>query len=326
LRIRFAWMTPELRRANIQAAVAAAKAVKTPVVFVWNEVGNALSLPEDQDELIRRVAAANPRTIVVLTTGGPVAMPWKDSVRAILEMWYPGQEGGWATANLLLGRANPGGKLPVTFPVRIEDAPARAIGHPERWAPLPPPGGSGIGTNAPTVTFSESITAAYRLILDMLDRMTPVATFSEGIAVGYRWYDQQNIQPLFPFGHGLSYTRFRYSELAVKLGGDGVDVIFTLRNTGSRKGAEVPQVYLGPASNPPVPMVPKSLVGFQRVELEPGRSKRVRMHIDGRGLSYWSIDRHDWVTPPGRRPIYVGASSRDIRIEGLLPSTTRGSP
>ncbi len=155
-----------------------------------------------------------------------------------------------ATANLLLGRANPGGKLPVTFPVRLEDAPARAAGHPERWAPLPAPGTSGLDPNAPAVTFSE------------------------GIAVGYRWYDQQNIQPLFPFGHGLSYTRFQYSKLAVKRSGDGVDVTFTLRNTGSRKGAEVPQVYLGPVDNPPVPMASKSLAGFQRVELEPGRSRR----------------------------------------------------
>jgi beta-glucosidase len=326
LRIRFAWMTPELRQSNINAAVAVAKAVGTPVVFVWNEVGEALSLPEDQDELIRRVAAANPRTIVVLNTGGPVAMPWKDNVRAILEMWYPGQEGGWATANLLLGRANPGGKLPVTFPVKLEDAPARAAGHPERWAPLPPPGGSGIGTNAPTPTLPENIAAGYRLILDTIDRMTPNVTFSEGIAVGYRWYDQQNIQPLFPFGHGLSYTRFQYSKLAVKHSGDGFDVTFTLRNIGSRKGAEVPQVYLGPVGNPPVPMASKSLAGFQRVELEPNGSSRVTIHIDGRGLSYWSIDRHDWVAPPGRRPIYVGSSSRDIRLEGRLPSTTRGSP
>jgi beta-glucosidase len=286
-----------------------------------------LDLPGMQEQMLEAAAATGTPIVLVLENGRPLDIRWAAAhVAAILEAWYPGTEGGNAVADVLFGDVNPGGKLPVTFPVRIEDAPARAAGHPERWAPLPPPGGSGIGTNAPTVTFSESITAAYRLILDMLDRMTPVATFSEGIAVGYRWYDQQNIQPLFPFGHGLSYTRFQYSELAVKLGGDGVDVIFTLRNTGSRKGAEVPQVYLGPASNPPVPMVPKSLVGFQRVELEPGRSKRVRMHIDGRGLSYWSIDRHDWVTPPGRRPIYVGASSRDIRIEGLLPSTTRGSP
>jgi beta-glucosidase len=136
----------------------------------------------------------------------------------------------------------------------------------------------------------------------------PAVTFSEGIAVGYRWYDQQNIQPLFPFGHGLSYTRFEYSNLVVKRGADGADVTFTLRNAGSRKGAEVPQVYVGP----------KSLVGFQRVELEPGKSTLVTIHVDTRELSYWSIEKHDWVLPPGNRPVYLGASSRDIRLHQVL--------
>ena len=183
LSIRFAWMTPERRREQIDAAVSLAKTVRTPVIFAWNSVGRSFALPEDQDELIERVAAVNPRTIVVLNSGGPVAMPWKDRVRAIVETWYPGQEGGWAIADMLLGRVNPGGKLPVTFPVRLEDAPARANGHPERMGvPEELPGGGQDGVLA--------------------------ATYSEGIAVGYRWYDQQKIEPLFPFGHGLSYTRF----------------------------------------------------------------------------------------------------------------------
>ena len=281
LSIRFAWMTPALRQANLEAAVAAARAARTAVVFAWSGMGGALALPEDQDELIRRVAAANPRTIVVLNTGGPVAMPWKDGVRAILEMWYPGQEGGWATADLLLGRANPGGKLPVTFPTRIEDAPARAAGHPERLA-------------------------------------SPAATYSEGIAVGYRWYDQQNIEPLFPFGHGLSYTRFEYSQLAVKRRGDGVEVTFTLRNTGSRKGAEVAQAYIGPPAGGPVDFPPKSLAGFERIDLAPGQSKQVAIQIDARALSYWSTARHDWVMAEGSRPIYVGSSSRDFRLRGSI--------
>jgi beta-glucosidase len=280
LSIRFAWMTPELRQANLDAAVAAARAARTAVVFAWSGMGGALALPEDQDELIRRVAAANPRTIVVLNTGGPVAMPWKDDVRAILEMWYPGQEGGWATADLLLGRANPGGKLPVTFPARIEDAPARAAGHPER--------------------------------------MASPAAYSEGIAVGYRWYDQQSIQPLFPFGHGLSYTRFEYSQLAVKRRGDGVDVTFTLRNAGSRRGAEVAQAYIGPPAGGPVEFAPKSLAGFVRISLAPGQSRQVVIHIGARALSYWSTATHDWVMAEGSRPIYVGSSSRDIRLRGSI--------
>jgi beta-glucosidase len=291
--IRFAWMTPELREANIRAAVTAAKGARTAVVFAWNEIGSSLALPEEQDELIRRVAAVNPRTIVVLNTGGPVAMPWKDNVRAILEMWYPGQEGGWATANLLVGRASPSGKLPVTYPVRLEDTPARAPGRPERWVPPAPPGSSGLEPNAPR------------------------ATFSEGIAVGYRWYDQESIQPLFPFGHGLSYTQFEYSNLTVKRDDNGVAVTFTLRNAGPRRGAEVPQVYLGPADNT---APPRSLVGFQRIELEPRRSRRMSIRVDARGLAHWSVETHDWVIPAGSRPVYVGSSSRDIRLEGEVPA------
>jgi beta-glucosidase len=301
LNIRFSWMTPEMRRANIDAAVAVASAARTAVVFAWSETGSSLALQEDQDVLIRRVAAANPRSIVILNTGGPVTMPWKDSVRAILEMWYPGQEGGWATADLLMGRANPGGRLPVTFPDKIEDTPSRAAGHPERWAPPPPPGTSGLNPNAPPVTFSE------------------------GIAVGYRWYDQENIQPLFPFGYGLSYTRFQYSNLAVENGPEGVDAAFTLRNAGSRKGAEVAQVFVGPAENSPVTMAPRSLAGFARVELAPGGTKAVKIRLDSRALSYWSTEKHDWVAADGGRPIYIGSSLRDIKLRGKTPVTIPGS-
>jgi beta-glucosidase len=292
LRIRFTWTTPELRRMNLQAAVAAARAATTPVVFAWSGGGPTLALPEGQDELIAAVAAANPRTIVVLNSGGPVAMPWKDRVRAILEMWYPGQEGGWATANLLLGRAVPGGKLPVTFPARLEDAPARSPNHPERIAP-PPPAGAGPAAAEPS----------------------PVS-FSEGILVGYRWYDGENIAPLFPFGHGLSYTRFEYSNLAVERSRDGFDVTFTLRNTGVWKGSEVPQVYLGPASGSPVPMAPWSLAGFERVELGPGQSRRLTIRIESRALSYWSAEKHAWVVAGGVRAVAVGSSSRDVRLTG----------
>jgi beta-glucosidase len=280
---------------GIGAAVAVAKAARTAVVFAWNGMGGALSLPEDQDELIEKVADANPRTVVILNTGGPVAMPWKDHVRAVLEMWYPGQEGGWATADLLTGRANPGGKLPVTFPGKLEDAPARAAGHPERLAPTQqPPAPGGTAPDAPAVTFSE------------------------GIAVGYRWYDQQRIEPLFPFGHGLSYTHFEYSGLEVKRAEDGFEVTFTVRNTGAREGVDVPQAYVGPVGNPPVPMAPRSLVGFRRIELAPGRAAGVTFHIDPRQLSYWSAATHGWVAASGNRPVYIGASSRDIRLQGTI--------
>ncbi len=255
LRIRFAWMTPEQRRADIEAAAAAARAARAAVVFA----------SQGQDELIQAVAAANPRTIVLLNTSGPVEMPWKDRAQAILQMWYPGQEDGWATAKLLLGLANPSGKLPVTFPKKLDDGPSGNV-------------------------------------------------YEEGVAVGYRWYDQRKIEPLFPFGHGLSYTRFEYSDLAVT----GEDIAVTVRNARSRAGTEVVQVYLGPAANAPVPMAAKALAGFERVELGPGRSKRVTIRISARALSYWSTERHGWVAATGRRPVYVGASSRDTRLSGFL--------
>lgn len=300
LHIRFAWITPRMRRAGIDAAVNVAKAARTAVVFAWSGLGgSSLSLPEDQDELIGKVAAANPRTIVVLNTGGPVAMPWISRVSAILEMWYPGQEGGWATAKLLLGRANPGGRLPVTFPVRLEDAPARSAGHPERLPVTAAPGTTGVNPNPPAVQFSE------------------------GLAVGYRWYDQQNIQPLFPFGHGLSYTRFEYSGLEVRRTLDEADIAFTVRNAGPVRGAEVAQVYLAPPARPPVPMAPNSLVGFERVELDAGATRRVTVHLDERAFAYWSADRHGWQVAEGERVVKIAASSRDIRLEGRIPAPAR---
>jgi beta-glucosidase len=300
LSIRFAWITPAMRRAEIEAAVNAAKAAHTAVVFAWSVPGgNSLTLPEDQDELIGKVAAANPRTIVVLNTGGPVVMPWVLRVQAILEMWYPGQEGGWATANLLLGRANPSGRLPVTFPVCLEDAPARAAGHPERLPITAAPGATGVNPAAPAVEFSE------------------------GLAVGYRWYDQQNIQPLFPFGHGLSYTRFEYSDVAAIRSGDGADVAFTVRNAGPMRGAEVAQIYLGPPAGPPAPMSRRALVGFERVDLAAGAARRVTIHLDERAFSYWSTDRHAWQVAEGERVISIAASSRDIRLEGRVVAVSR---
>jgi beta-glucosidase len=266
LDIRFAWITPEMRRTEIASAVALAKTVGTVAVFAWNGAGPALSLPDDQDALISAVAAVNSRTIVVLNTGGPVTMPWKNSVAAILEMWYPGQEGGWATANILLGRANPGGKLPVTFPARLEDASYRAS-----------------------------------------------ANYSEGVDVGYRWYDRHSIEPLFPFGHGLSYTRFEYSGLIIQPNGDGLDVTFTIRNAGSRAGSEVAQVYVGSG---PV----RSLAGFQRVNLRPGASVRSSIHVGERSLSHWSVEKHGWVLADSEHTVYVGSSSRDIRLTRIYSS------
>jgi beta-glucosidase len=212
-------------------------------------------------------------------------MPWVDRVSAVLEMWYPGQEGGAATANVLLGRADPGGRLPVTFPAAEADTPV--AGSPERYPGVPLAGGPAGQT---------------------------VEQYSEGILVGYRWYDHQHIAPLFPFGAGLSYTRFTYSGLRVRARADGLDVNFRVRNSGSRTGSDVAQVYVGAPSSAPVPMADRALAGFARVTLRPGETAVVTIHVSGRGLSYWSVDRQTWVVASGTRAVQVGASSRDLRL------------
>jgi beta-glucosidase len=294
MQVRLAWVTPAMRKAQIEQAAAAAKAADTALLFVWQRGGEtannegALDLPYDQNELVDAVAAANPRTIVVMNTAGPVAMPWKDKVKAILEMWYAGQEGGWATSDILLGKVNPAGKLPMTFPVKLTDSPAFAPDHPERMKGTKPE----LGANA-----ANSI------------------VYSEGIFVGYRYFDKNKIEPLFPFGFGLSYTTFSYSGLKATPSGDGVDVSFQLRNTGKVAGAEVAQVYLGPSDKPPLEMALKALSGFSRVYLQPDETQGVKLHIPKRQLEYWSVEKNDWVVDAGHRTVFVGSSSRDLPLK-----------
>ena len=285
--LRMAWITPEAREAALDEAVRRAGDASAVVLFAHQEGTEgsdrpSLSLPGVQDSLITRVAAANPRTVVVVNTGAPVLMPWIDDVGAVLQVWYGGQEGGEAMAALLLGEANPRGKLPVSFP-RTETG--HATGEPARY-----PGEDG------------------------------QVSYDEGIFVGYRWFDAEGVEPLFPFGHGLSYATFAYSDLDVRDDEDGYRVTFTLSNTGDVTGVEVPQLYLGPPDSNPVPLPPKALADFQAVRLDPGQSRRVSLEVDGRALSYWSEQDRAWVPLPGPRPVYVGSSSRDIRLEGTAGS------
>jgi beta-glucosidase len=283
LQVRLNWVTPEQKRADYMAAVAAARSAQAVVVFAWSRNEPVLALPGNQNQLIADVAAANPNTIVVLNTGDPVAMPWLGEVKAVLQMWYTGDEGGWAAANLLLGRANPAGRLPFTWPRRLQDTVAHDRAHPER---------SSGGVDGKT-------------------------DYSEGLLVGYRWFDQQRIEPLFPFGYGLSYTRFSYRSLAVSRAVDGgLTVAFTLTNTGTVRGDEVPQAYLSaPDPAPPgAQFARRSLVAFDRVALDAGQSRRVVLRVPLRRLEYWSEAEHRWRPAAGARSIELGGSSRDIRL------------
>jgi beta-glucosidase len=314
--IQLRWVPPDSQTTSIAAAVAAARSARTVVAFAYDEGTEGrdrgisdqvagLTLPGYQDALITAVAAANPRTVVVLNTGDPVYMPWAGSVASILEMWYPGQRGGSATANVLLGKANPGGRLPVTFPAGTAFPtydPSCTDTSPTGNCPLYP------GVVGPS-PFLPGATTSYRTITGMA---------VNGIYLGYRWYDKHDVAPLFPFGYGLSYTRFAYSDLRVRHSHDGgLDVTFRVRNTGRVVGSDVPQVYLGAPSVKPsgVQFAVQSLVGFTRVTLAPGRSQRVSLHVAPRQLSYWSTN---WVRASGWRTVSLGSSSRDLVLHATV--------
>jgi len=282
--MRLNWYTPEQREADHEAAIAAAKKATTAVVFVWTRLTPVFGLPGDQDKLVEEVAAANPNTVVVLNTSQPVALPWVDKVKGVVEMWWPGDEGGWSTANVLLGKTSPAGRLPVTWARALTDYAATAPDHPER---------SKTGVDGKT-------------------------TYSEGVNVGYRWFDQQKIEPLFPFGFGLSYTTFEYSGLKTAKAADGgVDVTVAIRNTGGVDSDEVPQVYLGaPATVPEGVQFPvRALAAFERVHVPAGQAKTVTLHVPLRQLQYWSTKEQKWRTASGERTLSVGGSSRSLPVQ-----------
>jgi beta-glucosidase len=289
-------VSPKEAQALLNQAVKAAKSADVVILFAGlNHSRNMdsegsdrrdLKLPYNQDTLIKKVVEANPKTVVVLISGGPIEMDgWIDKVPAILQAWYPGMEGGNAIAEALFGDINPSGKLPCTFPRKLDDSPAhRDYAYP--------------GKNG-------------------------VEYYEEGLLVGYRWFDTEKIQPLFPFGYGLSYTRFEYSGLNIQIPTwpGPAKVTFTVKNIGDRAGAEVAQIYVQPDAEK-VFRPEKELKGFVRVPLKAGESRRVTVTLGPDAFSYYDPARHGWVAEPVRYNILVGSSSRSIMLSGpwVLPS------
>jgi len=285
---------------DLTAAAALAKSSEIAIVFVNQPTSEGrdlptLILPDNQDKLVSAVAAANPHTLVVLETGGPAAMPWIGQVSAAIEVWYPGIRGDVALANILFGDVNPTGKLPVTFAKSDTDLP-----HPQIPGLVPPP--------PPSAT-----PEAGRGGRGGRGRMAPFdVDYSEGLKVGYKWFDAEKKDPLFAFGHGLSYTTYAYSGLKA-----GIDTVtFTVRNTGKRAGAEIAQVYAALPSAAQEP--PKRLVVWDRIPLAPGESKTVTLAIDPKFLSIFNEQKDGWELLPGEYQFLVGGSSRSTPLTATV--------
>ncbi|MBN2419126.1 MAG: glycoside hydrolase family 3 C-terminal domain-containing protein, partial [Deltaproteobacteria bacterium] len=276
--IKLGWMPPDDR---LQKAIDVAGESHAAIVFAGEQLGEGsdklfFSLPCDQNRLIEEVAKVNSRTIVVLHTSTPVAMPWLDKVEAVIQAWYPGQEAGTSIADVLFGDVNPSGKLPVTFPADERQGPFL------HWTSYPGDGG-----------------------LNMI--------YHEGVLAGYRWYDAMNQEPLFPFGHGLSYTEFQYSDIEIFGTGKDRAVRLDVKNTGDRAGAEVVQVYVRVPEEAKEP--PKQLKGFDKIMLEPGESKSVTIPLGDELLMMFDEFENEWKLFKGDYKVMVGSSSRDIRAE-----------
>jgi beta-glucosidase len=287
LRLAMARTYREGEDRRIEQAAALAKASDVAVIFAGMPKGFEseghdrpnMVLPGPQEALIRAVADANPNTVVVLNCGAPVEMPWVDAVPTLLLAYYPGQECGNALAHILMGDVNPSGKLPVTFPKRLQDNPTY-INYP-----------------------------GYREV-----------RYGEGIFVGYRYYDMKDVEPLFPFGFGLSYTTFAYADLTAPEKADADDeikVAVTVENTGERAGQEVVQLYVRDKEATLARPV-KELKRFQKVVLQPGERARVEFVLDRRAFAFYDPHEDAWVVEPGDFEILLGSSSRDIRARATL--------
>ncbi len=304
VQVRVAWVTPSQQQANRDDAVQAAKKASVAVVFAWASASTDLSSPlaEGQDQLISDVAAANPNTVVVLNSSQPVAMPWLSKVKSVLEMWYPGDRGGYATANVLTGAVNPGGKLPFTWPASLDQEVAHQASHPER---------SSAGTGAQCPGFSGFATPW----------ACAKTTYSEGVNVGYRFYIANNETPLYPFGYGLSYgSSFAYSGLQTATAKDGGETVsFKVTNTGAKTADAVPQVYLGAPTTVPsgAQFAPKALAGYDRITLGAGQSKTVSIHIPLRQLQYWSTTA-GWTTAVGARSLFVSTNATTDVLQQVI--------
>ena len=323
LQVSLNWITPSQKQANIDASIEAAKNNDKVVVFAYatslsnNKTDNiedlSMQLDEDQEEMINTIAEAaheaGNQVIVVLNATTAVVMgDWLDNVDAVLDMYYPGQRGGYATANLLTGAVNPSGKLAFTIPKEDSDT---------------------------LITNSDQAWALYQTVTnESINQLTTI--YYEGINVGYKWFDEEGIEPQFDFGYGLSYTTFDYSDLTITEapaeGEDyGYDVTFTITNTGDVVGSEVAQLYLGEAEVPDGLQSSKyTLAGFEKVkDLQPGESREVTIHLSERELSYWNsyqeelTEREDgtkdkWTVAEGTRTIYVGAASDNLILKSEI--------
>ena len=285
-------LSPVVGEEAIGRAVALARSAQTALLFVgrngeWDGEGldrTNIDLPHRQNELISRVAAANKNTVVVLQSGGPVAMPWLDQVAAVIQAWYPGQEAGNSIADVLLGKAEPGGRLPQTFPRRLEDDPA--------FINYPGEGGH--------------------------------VRYGEGLYVGYRYYEKKKIEPLFPFGFGLSYTQFRFGALTLSAGtigpGETVEASIEVANVGDREGSTVVQFYVAD-DEASVSRPGKELKRFVKARLKPGEKRTITTTFDMRCLAFFDVATRSWKAEPGRFTVMAGSSSADIHGQASFALT-----